>query len=68
MTRHLTVNNKALYVEYELILYVLVGKVRQKWYTQTVSAVGRGSVEAVKSYLDPQNIFAAGNLFQEAKL
>ncbi|XP_067932186.1 alkyldihydroxyacetonephosphate synthase, peroxisomal-like [Watersipora subatra] len=45
-----------------------VGKIRQKWYTDTVSLVGRGALEAVKSHLDPQNIFAAGNLFQEAKL
>ena len=50
------------------MLHILVGKIRQKWYTETVSAVGRGSLEAVKSYLDPQNIFAAGNLFQQAKL
>ena len=50
------------------MFYIVVGKIRQKWYTETVSAVGRGSLEAVKSYLDPQNIFAAGNLFQQAKL
>ena len=53
---------------YCILVYIVVGKIRQRWYTDTVSVVGKGAVEAVKSYLDPQNIFAAGNLFQQAKL
>lgn len=51
-----------------LLFLLVVGKVRQKWYTETISRIGKGAVQAVKEYVDPQNIFAAGNLFQDSKL
>jgi len=40
-----------------------IGKVRQRWLSKTVSPTGLGMMKAVKSYVDPQNIFASGNLF-----
>lgn len=39
-----------------------VGKVRRHWLQDTISPVGVGIFKAVKSYLDPSNIFANGNL------
>lgn len=39
-----------------------VGKLRSKWYSQSVSGVGVGLYKAAKNELDPKNIFAAGNL------
>lgn len=39
-----------------------VGKLRSKWYPQSVSDVGVGLYKAAKNELDPKNIFAAGNL------
>ncbi|UYV80185.1 AGPS [Cordylochernes scorpioides] len=39
-----------------------VGKIRKRWLEQTVSQPGIGALRAVKSYLDPKNIFANGNL------
>lgn len=39
-----------------------VGKIRSKWYPQSVSGVGVGLYKAAKNELDPNNIFAAGNL------
>lgn len=39
-----------------------VGKLRSKWYSQSVSGVGVGLYKAAKNELDPSNIFAAGNL------
>ncbi|XP_032522709.2 alkyldihydroxyacetonephosphate synthase [Danaus plexippus] len=39
-----------------------VGKLRKKWYTQTVSEPGRRLLLATKQALDPDNIFALGNM------
>jgi alkyldihydroxyacetonephosphate synthase len=39
-----------------------VGKVRSKWYPKQVSPVGVAIYKAVKQQLDPNNIFAAGNI------
>ncbi|GJQ82270.1 hypothetical protein Trydic_g19468 [Trypoxylus dichotomus] len=39
-----------------------VGKVRRKWYAKTVSNVGVALFNATKRELDPQNIFATGNM------
>ncbi len=39
-----------------------VGKLRSRWYSQSVSTVGVGLYKAAKFELDPKNIFAAGNL------
>lgn len=44
-----------------------VGKLRKKWYTETVSHVGVQLFKAAKRELDPNNIFATGNLV-ESKL
>jgi alkyldihydroxyacetonephosphate synthase len=40
-----------------------VGKVRQRWFSQAVSPVGVELCKAVKRQLDPNNIFAVGNLW-----
>ncbi|KAJ8728349.1 hypothetical protein PYW08_016734 [Mythimna loreyi] len=43
-----------------------VGKLRKKWYTNTVSEPGRQLLFAAKKALDPDNIFALGNMaFEE---
>ncbi|XP_063825120.1 alkyldihydroxyacetonephosphate synthase [Ostrinia nubilalis] len=39
-----------------------VGKLRKKWYTDTVSEPGRLLLLAAKKALDPDNIFAVGNM------
>ncbi len=39
-----------------------VGKLRKRWLEKTVSTVGLGMLRAVKQYVDPNNIFANGNL------
>ncbi|KAJ2939722.1 hypothetical protein O0L34_g17915 [Tuta absoluta] len=39
-----------------------VGKLRKKWYTDTVSEPGRQLLYAAKKALDPDNIFALGNM------
>lgn len=39
-----------------------VGKLRKRWLEQTVSSTGVGMLKAVKQYVDPQNIFANGNI------
>ncbi|XP_026324874.1 alkyldihydroxyacetonephosphate synthase [Hyposmocoma kahamanoa] len=39
-----------------------VGKLRKKWYTDTVSSPGRQLLLATKNALDPDNIFALGNM------
>lgn len=39
-----------------------VGKLRQKWLKPTISETGFGLLAAVKTYLDPKNTFANGNL------
>lgn len=41
-----------------------VGKIRSKWYPQTVSEIGVGLYKAAKEKLDPNNVFASGNLVQ----
>lgn len=43
-----------------------VGKLRSRWYSQSVGKVGVELYKAVKSDLDPKNIFAAGNLLTDA--
>lgn len=42
-----------------------VGKLRARWYPQSVSGVGVNLFKAAKNELDPKNIFAAGNLLPE---
>lgn len=42
-----------------------VGKLRSRWYSQSVSTVGVGLYKAAKLELDPKNIFAAGNLLDD---
>lgn len=42
-----------------------VGKLRSRWYPQSVSGVGVGLYKAAKAELDPKNVFAAGNLLPE---
>lgn len=39
-----------------------IGKLRSKWYPQSVSEVGVNLFKAAKKELDPSNIFATGNL------
>ncbi|CAH2037006.1 unnamed protein product, partial [Iphiclides podalirius] len=39
-----------------------VGKLRKEWYEQTVSEPGRRLLLAAKKALDPDNIFALGNM------
>lgn len=39
-----------------------VGKVRTRWYKQSISTVGVNLYKSAKRELDPKNIFAAGNL------
>ncbi|KAL0893330.1 hypothetical protein ABMA27_014921 [Loxostege sticticalis] len=39
-----------------------VGKLRKKWYTDTVSEPGRLLLLAAKKALDPDNIFGVGNM------
>lgn len=41
-----------------------VGKLRRKWYTNTVSLVGRDLYLCAKNELDPKNIFATNNLVE----
>ncbi|CAH1645341.1 unnamed protein product [Spodoptera littoralis] len=43
-----------------------IGKLRKKWYVDTVSEPGRQLLLAAKKALDPDNIFALGNMaFEE---
>uniref|UniRef100_A0A6M2D8S1 Alkylglycerone-phosphate synthase n=2 Tax=Rhipicephalus TaxID=34630 RepID=A0A6M2D8S1_RHIMP len=39
-----------------------VGKIRKRWLEQTISSTGLQMLRAVKQSVDPQNIFANGNL------
>jgi len=39
-----------------------IGKIRKRWLKNTLSGTGIGALRAVKNYLDPNNIFACGNL------
>lgn len=41
-----------------------IGKIRMKWYRETVSDVGVDLYSAAKNNLDPHNIFASGNLIK----
>lgn len=41
-----------------------VGKLRKKWYKNTVSEVGVALFKAAKTELDPNNIFATDNMIQ----
>ena len=45
-----------------------VGKLRKQWMPATVGEVGLSAMKAVKSQLDPNNIFASGNIFTANKL
>jgi alkyldihydroxyacetonephosphate synthase len=38
-----------------------IGKIRRKWYAQSVSDIGVNLYKTTKEELDPKNIFAAGN-------
>ncbi|XP_062538036.1 alkyldihydroxyacetonephosphate synthase-like [Armigeres subalbatus] len=42
-----------------------VGKMRSKWYPASVSHAGVSILRAIKKELDPNNIFAAGNLVSD---
>lgn len=45
-----------------------VGKLRKKWYLDTVSEPGHRLLLAAKQALDPDNIFALGNIaFEEGQ-
>ena len=50
---------------YLSLFIFLVGKVRKKFLTRTISEPGVGVLRAVKKYLDPQNIFGNGNLLDD---
>ncbi|KAK0415892.1 hypothetical protein QR680_012177 [Steinernema hermaphroditum] len=39
-----------------------IGKLRKKWMPSTVGEVGISVLKSIKNELDPQNIFASGNL------
>lgn len=41
-----------------------VGKLRKKWYRQTVSDLGVQLFNATKTDLDPKNVFACGNIIK----
>lgn len=40
-----------------------VGKLRKKWMAEQVSAPGLDMIKALKHSVDPNNVFASGNLF-----
>lgn len=42
-----------------------VGKKSSKWYPKSVSRVGVEMFHAIKSRLDPNNVFDAGNLVED---
>ena len=42
-----------------------VGKIRSRWYRQSISDVGVRLYKSTKHELDPKNIFATGNLLPE---
>ncbi|KAK0067379.1 alkyldihydroxyacetonephosphate synthase peroxisomal [Biomphalaria pfeifferi] len=39
-----------------------VGKIRKRWLKKTVGDIGLGTLQAVKQYIDPNNIFGNNNL------
>lgn len=43
-----------------------VGKIRKRWLQDTISPVGMTMLRALKSSVDPNNIFANGNLMIES--
>lgn len=43
-----------------------VGKIRRRWMNEAIGEAGVGMIGAVKNFLDPNNIFAAGNLVPSA--
>lgn len=45
-----------------------VGKLRSKWYSQSVSSVGVELYKSTKKELDPKNIFSAGNLLPDSDI
>ena len=45
-----------------------VGKLRKKWLPSTVGEVGLSAMKALKNTLDPNNVFASGNLFTVSKI
>lgn len=45
-----------------------VGKLRKKWYPSTVSNIGVELYKATKRELDPNNVFACGNMINTSKL
>ncbi|KAI6235440.1 Alkylglycerone-phosphate synthase [Aphelenchoides besseyi] len=45
-----------------------VGKLRKRWLSATISPVGMGVLRALKTELDPQNIFASNNLLEDNEL
>ncbi|KAK9508901.1 hypothetical protein O3M35_006343 [Rhynocoris fuscipes] len=45
-----------------------VGKLRSRWYRSQVSSLGAHLYSNVKLLLDPNNIFATGNLLPQSKL
>ena len=51
------------WIALELDTLISPFQVRQKWLAKTVSPAGLGMMKAVKTFVDPQNIFASGNLF-----
>ncbi|KAG5671368.1 hypothetical protein PVAND_001569 [Polypedilum vanderplanki] len=42
-----------------------IGKIRAKWYEQSVSTIGVNLYKTIKQELDPKNIFALKNLHKE---
>ena len=42
-----------------------IGKIRRKWMQQVIGDQGLGMISAVKQYIDPNNIFASGNIIPE---
>lgn len=44
-----------------------VGKLRSRWYSQSVGGVGVDLYKAAKAELDPNNVFAAGNLIPSSE-
>jgi alkyldihydroxyacetonephosphate synthase len=39
-----------------------IGKIRRRWMQQTIGDQGIGMINAVKTYIDPTNVFASGNI------
>jgi alkyldihydroxyacetonephosphate synthase len=41
-----------------------VGKIRRNFLPEVVGNVGIGLLSSIKNYMDPNNIFASGNLIE----